>query len=374
MASAYIIRRKGKTCVRFAVRYRLGGRESPVQSAGNFETKREAKARRDLVAGELAACRNPTDVLRSLTSEEVISTFASVAGDWQASRIDVSPGTRKTMASHLRRIVPVFGDMQPETIAPADVNRLVALLAQDLAPGSVKGYVTTLRLVLDFAGLEPNPARHRTVKLPRLIEEPPNPPTADHFLAIVDNVPGRFRLPLLVMEQTAMRVGETVALTWADVDESGSRFRIRASVAKTRRTRWAQVPDWLMQAVSETTPPDDRVPERPVFHGVSRTEAVHAAMKRACKAAGIPHYHPHDLRHRRLTLWHGQGVPARELATRAGHSKPSMTLDVYTSVTPVDEAPFEQLTGYVSRSGGVSVVSRHPPVPQEPNAKALYDF
>lgn len=72
------------------------------------------------------------------------------------------------------------------------------------------------------------------------------------------------------------------------------------------------------------------------------------AMKRACKAAGIPHYHPHDLRHRRLTLWHGQGVPARELATRAGHSKPSMTLDVYTSVAPVDEAPFEQLTRHLS--------------------------
>ena len=38
MASAYIIKRKRKTSVRFAVRYRLGGRESPVQSAGSFET------------------------------------------------------------------------------------------------------------------------------------------------------------------------------------------------------------------------------------------------------------------------------------------------------------------------------------------------
>ena len=46
----------------------------------------------------------------------------------------------------------------------------------------------------------------------------------------------------------------------------------------------------------------------------------------------------------RFGLSPGQGVPARELATRAGHSKPSMTLDVYTSVAPIDEATLEQLT------------------------------
>jgi hypothetical protein len=33
-----------------------------------------------------------------------------------------------------------------------------------------------------------------------------------------------------------------------------------------------------------------------------------------------------------LTLWHHQGVPARELAARAGHSRASMSLDVYSHV------------------------------------------
>ncbi|MGE5274422.1 MAG: hypothetical protein ACM3QU_11795 [Verrucomicrobiota bacterium] len=44
---------------RFQVRYRLGGRAYPVVSAGNFKTMREAKIRRDLIAGELAAGRTP---------------------------------------------------------------------------------------------------------------------------------------------------------------------------------------------------------------------------------------------------------------------------------------------------------------------------
>jgi integrase len=66
-------------------------------------------------------------------------------------------------------------------------------------------------------------------------------------------------------------------------------------------------------------------------------------MLRACKLAKVPHYHPHDLRHRRISLWHQSGVPARELAERAGHARPSMSLDVYSHVMPANEVPDDRL-------------------------------
>lgn len=47
-----------------------------------------------------------------------------------------------------------------------------------------------------------------------------------------------------------------------------------------------------------------------------------------------------------------QARPARELAKRAGHSRPSMSLDVYSHVMPVDEAPAERLLSS-TRAGGV---------------------
>jgi integrase len=75
-----------------------------------------------------------------------------------------------------------------------------------------------------------------------------------------------------------------------------------------------------------------------VFQGVTEATA-YQTMTRACATAGVPHYHPHDLRHRRITVWHQSGVPARELAERAGHSRPSMSLDVYSHVMPADEVP-----------------------------------
>ena len=45
---------------------------------------------------------------------------------------------------------------------------------------------------------------------------------------------------------------------------------------------------------------------------------------------GIPSYSPHDLRHRRITLWHYGGVPLREIQERVGHSWASTTLGTYT--------------------------------------------
>jgi integrase len=45
----------------------------------------------------------------------------------------------------------------------------------------------------------------------------------------------------------------------------------------------------------------------------------------------------------RSTIWHQSGVPARELAERAGHAKPSMSLDVYSHVLPPDEASSNRL-------------------------------
>ena len=44
---------------RFHVRYRLGGRAYPIVHGGNFATLREAKIRRDLIAGD-----SPRDATR----------------------------------------------------------------------------------------------------------------------------------------------------------------------------------------------------------------------------------------------------------------------------------------------------------------------
>jgi integrase len=210
------------------------------------------------------------------------------------------------------------------------------IASADVAPASLKRYMGTLRLLLDFAGVDPNPARDRRVKLPQVIEEEPEPPSASDFLAILERVPRRTALPLAIIEQTAVRTQDVLGLTWGDVDVAGARFRLPRQRTKTHRPRWIQVPDWLMGLVAAICPAEDRTPERRVFQGLSEKTLYHAG-DGACRAAEIAHFHPHDLRHRRISLWHGQGVPAKELAERAGHSKASMSLDRYSHVMPLEE-------------------------------------
>jgi integrase len=185
--------------------------------------------------------------------------------------------------------------------------------------------------------------RHRLgkVKLPRRVTEEASPPSDAHFLAIVENLLPRWRLFFITIEQGGLRIGEAAALRWGDVDAAGKRLRLPRSATKTKTSRWVQLPGWLMDAIQDTCPLEDRVPERKVFQGLE-VSAARQAMTRASRDAKIPHYSPHGLRHRRLTLWHQSGVPARELAERAGHSKPSMSLDVYTHVMPADEVPAER--------------------------------
>jgi integrase len=202
--------------------------------------------------------------------------------------------------------------------------------AKDLSPASARIYVGTLRQVLDFAGCDPNPAKDRRVKLPRSESTIPDPPSESAVAAIVANAPPKWRLALRVLEQTGMRAGELAKLEWADVDQVNSRFRIRAGKTAAAR-RWVAVPEWLMEHVLETCPPDDRTPERRVFPGATR-QVLCMAMRRGCQAAGLALYSPHDLRHRYASVKIRNGVPVTDLAAQLGHARKSMTLDTYSHV------------------------------------------
>ena len=335
MSSVFITRRQTRSGPRHVVRYRLGGRAYPITHGGSFKKLREAQERQRLIGGELAAGRNPALLLAQLGRPDPSAvTLRHLAPRYEASRIDYASETVKNLKSHLKRILVRFGDRDPASITWSECQELVATWSLELKPASVGRYFRTLRLLLDFAGVDPNPARDKRVKLPTVIEEEPNPPTARQFLAILDSIPARWPLPLVTIEQTAMTVGETASLAWGDVDVVESRFRLKRRNVKgnrSARARWVQVPRWLMDVIETGCPFEDRTAERRVFAGFT-ADAAKNAMARACKAAGVPHFHPHDLRHRRISLWHHQGIPARQLADRAGHSRPSMSLDVYSHV------------------------------------------
>lgn len=329
VASSWVERRETKLGVGYRVRFRVGGIESAKRYAGAFRTMREARIRRDWVAGELAAMRVPN--LKSLVDPVAAPTLRGLARRWQASRVDVAEGTMQSYRVALGRLLPPLGDTPLEEIDAAAVAGLVAdLHAAGLRKQTIRKTVSVLGMIFDHARVEPNPARDKlTVKLPREERRQVQPPTADHVEAVVRLLPSRYRLPTLVLDATGMRVGELEALTWGDMDEPRGRWRIATS--KTGRPRWVTPPPFLLGQVLELCARDDRHPDRRVFEQVTG-DRLRTALVRACTAAGVPSFSPHGLRHRRVSLLHLAGVPWATIGQAVGHDDLMTTARTYTHV------------------------------------------
>jgi integrase len=86
-------------------------------------------------------------------------------------------------------------------------------------------------------------------------------------------------------------------------------------------------------------PREDRHPEARLFAGTG-ADAPRTAIGKACKAAGVPLFSPHDLRHRRISLLHLQGIPWARIAEFVGQKDLTVTANTYTHVL-VDEAELD---------------------------------
>jgi integrase len=241
-----------------------------------------------MVAGELAAGRNPAETLRALLNPPApvkVRTLTDWGPLYVASRHDVQ--NVRAMQGHLKRVTKWGGERNPDGLTVADCQEFLASLVADMKPDSIKRYWGTFRLLLDFAGVEPNPARDKRIKLPSVVINEPTPPTAKQVLAILDNIADKPKiLPLVVMEQIAIEPGVVASLEWGDVDVAENRFRLKRRNVKGNtsvRARSPQVPGWLMDVIEDTCPLEDRTAERRVFPGAHRGRAT----ERGCQGVQV---------------------------------------------------------------------------------------
>lgn len=90
-------------------------------------------------------------------------------------------------------------------------------------------------------------------------------------------------------------------------------------------------PSLLFEAVLALCPRDDRHPSRRVFENLT-SDRLRTALTRACAAAGVPSFSPHDLRHRRVSLLHLCGMPWARIGELVGHDDLVTTARTYTHV------------------------------------------
>ena len=159
-----------------------------------------------------------------------------------------------------------------------------------------------------------------------------NRPTADHLEAVYRLLPSKHRLAFLFLDWSGARVSAIDLTRVFDYDEPRRRVRLRAATTKTRKALWIELHPVLADALEQQLGPrEDRTPDARLFAG-SGADALRTSAAKACRAAGVPLFSPHDLRHRRISLLHLRGVPWARIGEFVGQRNLSVTADVYSHV------------------------------------------
>ena len=180
----------------------------------------------------------------------------------------LEPG--ETQQENARDKLGELANRDPTTLRPSDIQGWIAA-NKTLEPKTVRHYLSTLRQVLDFAEVEPNPARSPKVKVPPLVRDELSPPSRVEWDALLGKLAPRVVLAVRLMECCGLRLGETRQLMFGDVDFADGRIRISRARTKggTAGQRWLPVPDELLDEIDALVPLEDRHADHRCSH--SRT-------------------------------------------------------------------------------------------------------
>ncbi|KQP61096.1 site-specific integrase [Methylobacterium sp. Leaf108] len=256
---------------------------------------------------------------------------------WDAYLVDMSGrAVAAIMPYEWKALEARFGALNGEAITIADCR---AHTAERRAAGRKDNTILTelgrLRMVLVWA------KKHRLISEAPAIERPAATTRKERHLTAfqVRALADACKAPHLALfvhlaYGTAGRAAAILGLTWDRCDFERNKIDLedpeitvphkgRAVVPMTRTiktrllaARAGAMSDYVIEWAGE--------PVKSVKRGLAT----------AAEAAGLPHVHPHLLRHSAAVRQAEQGVPMEEIASHLGHSNPKITRAIYARFSP----------------------------------------
>jgi integrase len=263
---------------------------------------------------------------------------------------------RRSLDSH---ILPVLGKMRLQNILPAHIRQLyLRLQAEGKGPRTIQLVHVTLHCALEQAVKEGILGRNplNAVERPRvetaqykvLTEE-----QARQFLITSAGSP--FEAVFYLALTTSMRKGELLGLMWSDLDWDKSVVLVQRQLLKGAKEGLILGPPKTKSgyraiklghgALAQLDAHRKRqlviknfAGEKWQENGLVFTSSIGTFMdqskvskefKRLLHLAGLPDIRFHDLRHTSISLLLEMGTPVNTVQRRAGHSKASVTIDIY---------------------------------------------
>jgi integrase len=307
-----------------------------------------------------------------------------------------------------QRIRPVIGHIRLDRLGADTLDAAYnGWLADGLSPATVHKYHSVIAAALNAAvkwgWIDRSPASRASPPSP--VKRDMSVPTPERLAKLISLAEGDdpvVATAIALAALTGARRGELVGLRWSDVDLDAGRVRIARSVVHARgelhvgptkthqirlvaldeigvevlRRHRAYVDDLALRAQVSLAPDpyvlsytvDGSVPAGPDtfthrFGALCRKMDAAAAKRKGVAVAKLPPderwgYRFHDLRHFSATMLVAAGVDVRTVASRLGHSQPTLTLNLYAHALPErDRHAAAVLGGMLAQSGGGSAGS-----------------
>ena len=296
-------------------------------------------------------------------------TLATYAEDWLTLRT-LRPRTR----AHYRvllgsRILPALGGLEVRSLTPAIIRAWYADLDSGTPTMRAHAY-GLLRSILTTAVqddlLAANPCHLRGAGTTKRVKQI-RPATLDELARLVEEMPAKYRLAVLLAAWCALRFGELTELRRKDVDMKNKLLHVRRAVA------WVDSKPVVGKPKSDAGVRDVAIPPHllPVIKAHLRyhaqwgpdgllfpspqgiqltTSTLYASFWPARERAGRPDLRWHDLRHTGAVLAAQSGATLADLMGRLGHSSPGAALRYQHAAADRDAAIAAALSNLATRA------------------------
>jgi len=328
---ASIVKRQGARGIAYRVQYRDQAGHQAVKTLHRLEDARRFKA-------QVESSRPDDIVAGRVTLAEVLDEMRGKVGTWSESTLREQGVYRRA----LERVDPDLFGIDVGKLTGARLDRAVGGIE---APSMLKRCRVFLNQLLKHAGRPIIPARGVHTRADRMSERGKSrterPLETHEVEAILREIPHRYRTMLTLMAYVGLRPGEAYGLQVQDFDTVTGKLKVQRAVSRgrvglTKTGESRELPigalgDLVVGHVKEYALSD---PTAQLFtNGQGRViheNTFGAVFKRAVKAADVANnVSPNSLRHHAAAWMIGHGANVLQVSRMLGHSKPSITLDVY---------------------------------------------
>lgn len=284
--------------------------------------------------------------------------------DWLNGRMGIKSNSLYNYRLCISYVLPHIGNIRLCDLKPPQIKRGFAQLAKSKSAETINLTHRILKSALEDAVddeiLSRNPMRR--MKAPTRGIGGQRAMTLEECQAVLQASEGsRWHTLFLLMATSGLRIGECLGLRWSDVDLESGELRVQTQAqriygesgvhlvaVKTASSRRPIILPPVTRRVLRQhkatqgeealkCPPEQWRGQNLVFcsrYGVIYfRSAVDVVFKRIASSAGVEDVTPHTFRHTVSTLLQNTGNPVTVAQALLGHSRPSMTLDVYSHTT-----------------------------------------